>query len=369
MADGDNLTVQFHPFALGSSSLWLQLLREQSVDPKYRHRVRQALRISLSLLPLYLYERVRYNFLQTLPIHAPIFIVGHWRSGTTHLHNIISADPELGYVTQFQTLAPGASIVGQYSIKPRIAAMMPPTRMIDNMALTVDSPQEEELAIAASSPYSPYYLWCFPRKARQFVERYGLFQNVSPQVTRQWWAIYMDILRKAAFLAGGRRLVLKNPANTGRVAMLLNHFPDAYIIHIHRNPYDVFRSTQSLHRSSLPMLQLQDISAEELEANIYYTYTVMMRKLLADRASIPAKRFIEVRFEDLEARPMEEIRRIYAHLDLPWSQRQEKAIGTYIASQATYQKNRHPENPALVAKVNRYWQFAFEAWGYEMRSA
>lgn len=359
-----------HPFVLGSLAMWLRVLRDNTVEPAYRARVGRILRTNLLTLLLQLYERARYGDMRDTPIHpAPIFVVGHWRSGTTHLHNILAADPELGYVTQFQAAVPGACIVGQRSIKPRMAARMPATRLLDNVALGVDTTQEEELAIAGLSPYSSYHLWSFPRRARALVERYMLFQQLPPREARAWASVYQTTLRKATYLAGGRRLVLKNPANTGRTPALLRLFPDAAFIHIHRNPYDIFRSMLRLYTITSPAFQLQDISPAEIEENVLSFYALMMRKLLADRAALPPQRFVELRFDDLEARPLACVRDLYARLDLPWSARQERAIREYINAQHGYQKNQHVNDPRVIARVDERWAFAFDAWGYEMRPA
>ena len=97
---------------------------------------------------------------------------------------------------------------------------------------------------------------------------------------------------------GGRRLVLKNPANTGRIRALLNLFPDAKFIHIYRNPYDVFLSTVWLQRSVIPRSQVQDISPDTVEAHVLRFYIQLQQKYLAEKDLIPAGSLAEVRFED-----------------------------------------------------------------------
>ena len=54
--------------------------------------------ISIVGIPLRLVERLRFGrALRRISIdHPPVFIIGHWRSGTTHLHNLMSQDPSFG---------------------------------------------------------------------------------------------------------------------------------------------------------------------------------------------------------------------------------------------------------------------------------
>lgn len=74
---------------------------------------------------------------------------------------------------------------------------------------------------------------------------------------------------------------------------------------------------------------------------------------------------MEVRFEDLERDGMGEIRQIYETLALPGWALAETPIRRYLASQQSYQKNRYPQDPRIVRRINQRWRFAFDAWGYE----
>ena len=93
---------------------------------------------------------------------------------------------------------------------------------------------------------------------------------------------------KATLASGGKRLVVKNCAHTGRLPTLLELFPNAKFIHIHRNPYDVFLSTLHMHRTVLLRSQLQKIEPDRVEAHVLGFYDLLMRRFLAERSLIPA---------------------------------------------------------------------------------
>ena len=116
-----------------------------------------------------------------------------------------------------------------------------PTRPEDNVPLGADLPQEEEYAIGNISPYSFYNGWCFP-KNMEFYYRFVCMEDVPKKAVEEWKKVYINFLKKVTFLNNGKQLVLKNPANTGRVKLLLEMFPSAKFIHIYRNPYHVFLS-------------------------------------------------------------------------------------------------------------------------------
>jgi hypothetical protein len=191
-----------------------------------------------------------------------------------------------------------------------------------------------------------------------------LFQGLSEKNLSEWRRVYLTVLRKSTYHSGGKRLVLKAPANSGRIPALLALFPDARFVHICRDPYQVFLSMQWVYQTVLPRAQVQKIDPDRVDAYIFKFYTMLMQKFLAEKELIPAANLVEVRFEDLEAEPLEQVRRIYERLDLPGFAQAEPAIQAYLASIAGYRKNEYQLTNEIIAKVNQHWGFAFEAWGY-----
>ena len=307
----------------------------------------------------------RYEYLEHS--EPPVFIIGHWRSGTTYLHNLLSQDKRFGYVTLFQTLANDLCLSGNKVIKPILKRLIPCVRPMDKVCFAMDSPREEEHAVARFSPYSFYHQCCFPRMGPFYFEKYVLFENVSQEVVEKWKKTYLRILQKAAINTGGRRLLLKNPVNTARLKMLLELFPDAKFIHIYRNPYHVFQSTRHLYQQTLEITQLQNISQEEIDKNIIHFYKEMMKRYFSHKDSIPPENLVEVRYEDLDKSPLNEVKRIYDHLAIPGFVESKPAFYHYIADHSGYEKNSHPPlSPRLTKQINTQWRFAFDRWKYQI---
>jgi hypothetical protein len=360
-----------HPLALGSFRSWLELLRGSGgIDRRFVPRTAFVTLSTFLTSPLRHYERLRYGkAIETAAIHpSPIFIVGHWRTGTTYLHNLICQDGNLGFVSTFQGIAPGFCLVGEKRIKPLLAKWAEKThhtRLIDNIPLCFDAPQEEEFALANLSPHSSLHLFTLPAQAQRFFARYALFDGLSEEALQTWAEMYLGVLRKASLRADGKRLVLKNPANSGRIQMLLALFPDARFIHIYRNPYDVFLSTRWVYQTVLPRSQVQEISAEQVDALVLGFYAQLMQIFLADSALIPEGNLVEVRFEDLEVAPLAQLRQVYEGLRLPGYAEAEPGFRAHIASTANYEKNEYELTDEVIAQVNEHWQFAFDEWGYD----
>ena len=94
---------------MGSFRTWLeQLLLNKGGDAEY---VRLTIRITLSrffTILIRLYEKLlsMERLKSTAMDQAPIFIIGHWRSGTTYLHNLLCQDRTLGHMDMLQAVAP-----------------------------------------------------------------------------------------------------------------------------------------------------------------------------------------------------------------------------------------------------------------------
>lgn len=362
-----------HPSSLGSFRNWMKLLSaSQGIDREYLLRVFFVTLSNLATSPFRLYEHLRYDrLLKGTEINpSPIFILGHWRTGTTHLQNLLCRDANLGWVSTFQCLAPGFSLSGAKYLKPTIqwiSSCLHPTRLIDNIPLLLDAPQEEDFALANLSPYSFIHMFTFPRQAREFFTRYALLEGLSEDLLAKWKQSYLHILTKATYYSGGKRLILKGPANSGRIQTILSIFPDARFIHICRDPYQVFLSMQKVYQTVLPRAQVQYIDSEQVDELILDFYVRLMKKYLAKKTLISPQALVEIRFEDLETRPMEQLKMIYEKLDLPGFRQVEPALQDYLAAIKGYQKNQYLLTDEIIARVNQKWDFAFETWGYPKR--
>ncbi|MYE86832.1 MAG: sulfotransferase [Gammaproteobacteria bacterium] len=357
-----------HVTSMAPLGVWLRLIADNGGVPwRYWGKLSKVLAITALTAPLRMAERLCYSPSRMARVkidQAPLYIQGFARSGTTHLLNLLARDPSFGVVTTFQAIAAPMFLVGRGWLERLIARGVPATRPMDGMAVSLDLPQEEEVALANTSHLSSVHHLSFPRRTRAYLEKFTTLQLTGSELA-QWERAYLTVLRKATLASGGRRLVLKSPTNLGRTTTLLRLFPDAKFIHIVRNPYVVYQSMTHLYRTMLPICQLDDADPAEVTAAIRNAYTAMMRQYMADRASIPSGNLTEVRFEDLEKNPMTELERIYRALSLPGWDQARKPIGDYLRTLSGYRKNAHRVDSKTIDFVNKEWGFAVEAWGYK----
>jgi omega-hydroxy-beta-dihydromenaquinone-9 sulfotransferase len=336
------------------------------IHPRYGLRLLLIAITSLITLPLRLWEKMVWERrITNTPItHPPIFIIGHWRSGTTHLHNLISQDPAFGYLSMYQSMVPDCSLVGGNWLKSLLSKIVPIKRPMDNMTWPIDSPQEEEIALAKTMPHSFYTQFLFPHRTLPLFKKFVLLQDASEAFMREFKRKYYRLLQIATIHADGKQLVLKNPVNTARIRLLLELFPEAKFIHIHRCPYDVFASTRNLRDSLLSLTTLQSLNPGNTDRTILELYEDMMQQFIRDRPSIPSGQIVEVGFDDLDRYPLKVLQHIYKELDLPSFNDAAPAFASYIASQRTYQKNQFALPVQERELIDRRWAFAFQRFGY-----
>ena len=339
------------------------ITKGREIDAAYKGKFRLTKAVCRMLSILAPLQDKRYEkLLADKPLeHDPVFILGHWRSGTTFVHNVFSCDKHFGYNTTYQTVFPHLMMWGQPFFKKNMSWLMP-----DKMELAVDLPQEEEFALANMMPYTYYNFWFLPKHQQEYADKYLLFDDISEAELKVFEETFTRLIKISLWNTHGTQFLSKNPPHTGRVKELVKMFPNAKFIYLMRNPYTVFESTRSFFTNTIQPLKLQDITPAELEQNILSVYAKLYHKYEADKASIPAGNLIEVKFEDFEADAMGMTEHIYDALSIPGFADARTAIEQYVGGKKGYKKNKYKYDDRTVQLVQDNWGFALKQWNYEL---
>ncbi len=292
----------------------------------------------------------------------PIFIVGHWRSGTTLLHEMFILDPRLGFPDSYACFAPNHFLISRCFLAPLLGLLMPKMRPIDNMPFDWDRPQEDEFALCNMGLPSPYLSLIFPNEKPRY-DAYLTLEGLTEKQLNRWKRTFLWFL-KAVTVRNPRRMVLKSPPHTCRIRVLLEMFPKAKFVHIYRDPYAVFPSTVNLWKRLSTDEALQIPHHQGLEERVFDVFCKMYEVFERDRKLIPPGQFAEVSYEALVADPEEEMERIYRELDLGDFEMLRPRLRQFIAERSNYKRNRFELAPALKAEIARRWRFFFEKYGY-----
>jgi hypothetical protein len=269
-----------------------------------------------------------------------------------------------GYVPPVATGLPWDLFGLAKAFAPLLERALPEHRYIDNIPVTPESPQEDEIAIANMSEASFYHGIYFPRNFAENIQRGLFFDGCSPADIRGWRRQFTYLLRKLYLHQGKKPLLIKNPVYTGRLAMLREMFPGAKFIHIHRNPYDVFLSMRNFYQKLLKEFALQSYEHVDIDETILAVYERMMRTYEKDAETVPPEQLVELSYKELDEAPMATLEKIYSALALSGFDASRDAFERYLASVKTFQKNKFAYSDDAAAKVEGRLRHFIDKWSY-----
>jgi len=293
---------------------------------------------------------------------APVFVLGHWRSGTTLLHELLVSDPRHTYPDTFSCFAPNHFLLSAPFLKWWLKYLMPSRRPMDNMGVSWDAPQEDEWALCNMGIPSPYFSLLFPRRPPQCQEYLDLRQ-VPPVALARWKRAFLWFL-KSLTVQNPKRIVLKSPQHTCRVRTLLEIFPDARFVHIVRDPYVIFPSTVRTWNRMSGYHGLQRPPKDGWDDFVFDTFAHMYEVFEEDRKLVGPSRLYEVRYEDLVKDPVGEMEKVYERLELGDFEMVRPAVQEYAERTRDYKVNRYELAPETHAEITRRWGAFIERYGY-----
>ncbi len=334
--------------------------------PRYLHSAAGMVASALLRSPNTLAERayVAAQARRRARMPAPVFILGHWRSGTTHLFNLLSSSPQFAYAPPVPTGIPWDFMLLGRALRPLLNRAVPSDRHIDAMAVTKSAPQEDEIALASMTSPSFFHGIYFPRHLRRHMAAGLFFDGCEPHEIDRWKRALRLFTEKISMDQGDRQVLIKNPAHTAKIQQILEIWPEAKFVHIVRNPYHVYRSTERMFTLLLEMVALQNHDTGELETAIRESYPRMMDQLAEDARTLPPRQFVEVRYEDLDAAPLEELTRIVDSLALDGRDELLTNAKAHLDEVSGHRKAPPEVSETIIETVETHWSAQVAAWGY-----
>lgn len=365
-----------NPYPLWAPRFWHGMLVSDWLKLVMRHRarihpLRWGLAIGVSFATLFnskmrLAQLALYGHrISKTPVpDDPIFILGHWRSGTTFLHELMSIDDRFTTPTTFQCFCANHFLLTQAWLTRLLWFLLPSRRPMDNVAAGWHAPQEDEFALCSMGVPSPYLRMAFPNDSIEDLE-YLDMDGLGPVQLDEWKSAFVEFLRRMS-VGHSKRIVLKSPTHTGRIRLLSQMFPNAKFIHIARDPYDVVPSTLRLWKSLDDVQGLQIPHYKGLESYVHRAYARMYGGYRSFRASLQEHQIIDIRYESLVEDSCGVMQQIYDQLQLGNFDVVRPELERTLQAKRDYKKNVHQLDQELVASINHHWREYFEDYGYTM---
>jgi len=277
---------------------------------------------------------------------SPVFIVGSWRTGTTLLQRMLAAASPLRALHPWELSAPWKAAGATGELRAKLVAGAQVAH--DHLHLLNSRLQQvhdsgaslpEECVLAMGTHFRN---WGFLSTMR--LERYARW--LAQQDLSAEYAAYADVL---AMLdeRDGRRFVLKAPAHTAELPHLLDTFPDAVIVHLHRDVVETVASSASLF-AVFRSTYSDEVDPVDVGAFVAWQTRLWLERAMVFRDACTTEgrgRFVDVAYPDLVRDPIAIARTILEASDLSWNDDIETALRSYVNTHAQHRHGRHRYTP------------------------
>jgi hypothetical protein len=347
---------------------WARMLYRNrfAVSPKYWYIAGiVSITSSINLMLRWIQEGLYSEAIRNVRLQKdPLFVIGHWRTGTTFLHELLIQDPQFNYPDFCACFNPNHRLLSEHFFKTYATWLAPEQRPMDNMAAGWDRPQEDEFALCLLGLPSTYIDVAFPNRPPMYPGSLDL-SGLSPAELRRWKRTFLRFLQMLAF-RDPRQLVLKSPPHTARIPTILELFPDARFVHIVRDPHVVFPSTVNLWKSLAARHCFQTPTNANVEAKVLSEFRTIYDRLEEARPLLRANRFVELHYEQLIQDPVGELSRIYKTLELDGLEQAERCVELYLQQTTGYETNKYTLTDAQRALIHDRWGDVIRRYGYSM---
>jgi len=247
-------------------------------------------------------------------IVRPIVILGLPRTGTTKLQRVMSADPQVQRLDYWRQINP-APFPGEEPGNPkgRIDAALGVEQMLTTqfpgwMARhpTEALEPDEELHLMQGS-FECIISWLFARCPNYY--RYIMECDQRP--------MYRHLYAQMQYLqwqdGGGRERpwIMKSPCHTGSVDTLLEIFPDAVLVHCHRDIQKILPSIAALIQEAR-LIHSDHCDRKVLGTEMLDYWGRSVDRYMQFRETLPPGRILDLQFEEVVNDVIGSIERIYA---------------------------------------------------------
>jgi len=293
----------------------------------------------------------------------PIFVLGHWRSGTTLMHEFLHLDDQFTSPSTYQCFAPWHFLLTETLMNRFGNFLLPKKRPMDNMKVGWQLPQEDEFALLVLGAPTPYFRVAFPNNPVPHLDSLG--SKTFDSENLEHWRQSIDWFFRALSYHNPKPLIIKSPPHTGRLGVLAEMYPEAKFIHMIRDPRKLYPSTMKLWKVLDEVQALQSST----DANLLHRFVIsslhrMYDSFEMDRQTIGDNRIIDVRYEDLVAQPIETLKNIYTQFQIG----DFASIADKIAERQNTEKDYRTNQLAMDAETEKMvlheWHDYAKRYGY-----
>jgi hypothetical protein len=275
-------------------------------------------------------ERAAHPEIADEPVADPVFIIGLPRTGTTHLHGLVSRDPDNRAPFTWEVMYPathGATAADIERVRARTQSRLDWANRLapEFMRIHPIAPNLPQECIAIQAQVFMGIQFHTTHDVRSYED---WFERDSQDLA---YDFHRRLLQHLQTQRPGRRWVLKAPGHLFGLAALLRRYPNAKIVQTHRDPLRVMASMAS-HATVLRRAFSDDVNPRQIAADWAERWARALDEFLAVRDRAPAAQFLDVSYDTIERSPLETVERVYAFLGWPLTEQARSAMAAFLAA-------------------------------------
>lgn len=352
-----------HLIALAPLDVWIRMIVVSGgVRPRYWGRLGFVLFTSFVGTIATVHERLVLNLIRNRKFgddprvdHEPgaVVILGYYRSGTTHLHNLMSCDDRFVTPRWSQCLAGQGFWLGWSIIRFVLVPFLGSTRPQDSVGFGPSWPAEDDFALCSwggCSSIPGRLIW--PSRWEAWKRWHGL-DGLSTKELARWRSLTAMFVWK---LTRGKRnrsrvVLLKTPSHTARVGELDRLFKgNVKFVHLVREPGAVIDSNVRMHDSLSAHLLEDPPDVQSLRDRVAQEYAYTEAKCCREAEALGDDRFVRVRYQDLRADAIGTLRGVYSSLGIGLDGRETESVRRYLGSLGVYSSAKESIELGIVTE-------------------
>ncbi|MBL7715277.1 MAG: sulfotransferase [Bdellovibrionales bacterium] len=284
----------------------------------------------------------------------PIIVLGYYRTGTTHLHEILVQDPNQTHMDFYETYFANAFNLTSRIFKKVFGIIMTAVRYkhpAHQVPFTFDLLGEEDVGMVASGfRYAASWGQLIPSQFKNYFNKFVFFETCTEEEKRTFTEAYLDYVRRIWLANKKKKLVLKSPLHTARICYLKTLYPRAKFVYIRRNLHYVVKSNQKLWQTFLEH-NLEDFTRDQAKANIFWSMNKIFEAYEAQKGSLAPNDLYEMTYEDLLKDPMGQVEAMYKRWELELTPQARASIQKFLGEKHGQNRDRYKFTSEDISEV------------------